>query len=80
MESTIVMGADRKMADTYIVNVRQTILKEVKAAYQKVGIVEEFSYGEDSSSFAIPNLNRAWGQAAKGRKRGCRNSKRARKE
>ena len=32
MESAIVMGADRKMADTYIVSVRQTILKEAKAA------------------------------------------------
>ena len=48
MESVIVLGADRKMADTLIVNIRQAILKEVKAAYQKIEIVEEFFCGEDS--------------------------------
>ena len=46
MESAIVLGADREMADKYIANVREAILKEMKAAYQKIEIVEGFSYSK----------------------------------
>ena len=68
MESAIDLGpqADREMADMFISKVKQAILKEVKAAYQKIEIVGEFSYGKDSSSFASPNLNRTRGQSGQG--------------
>ena len=36
------------MADRYIANVRQAILKELKGAYHKMEIVEGFSQGKDS--------------------------------
>ena len=48
MESAVVSGADRGMADGFIAHARQAILKEIKTAYQKIEIVEPFSYGNDS--------------------------------
>ena len=48
METSIVFGADREMADRYIANVREAILEELKGAYQKMQIIEAFSYGKDS--------------------------------
>ena len=48
MESAIVFGADREMAGKYIANVRQAVLKELKAAYHKMEIVEDFSYSKGS--------------------------------
>ena len=48
MEISMVLGADRELADRYITNVRGAILKELKGTYQKMEIVEEFTYGKDS--------------------------------
>ena len=48
MESAVVLGADRGMADGFIAHARQAILKEINTAYQKIEIVEPFSYGIDS--------------------------------
>ena len=41
-------GVDREMAGQYVANMRQAILKELKAAYHKIEIIEEFSYGKYS--------------------------------
>ena len=35
------------MADRYIANVREAILKELIGAYRKMGIVRGHSYGKD---------------------------------
>ena len=48
METSTVFGTDREMADRYIANVREATLKVLKGAYQKMEIIEGYSYGKDS--------------------------------
>ena len=52
------------MAGQYVANMRQAILKELKAAYHKIEIIEEFSYGKYSSASLARNLN--WAQRGEG--------------